>query len=136
MLRRQQCWRLLMKRIAVSLGLVLGSIILYLGLWPVPIEPESWKPPVWPGYIGVHAVNNKLAKITVVSLGGDSQPEHIVVSKDGKLYAGVTRGNLLRMNPDGTAQEVYCNTGGRPLGLDFDSTGNLIVADAHKGLLS
>jgi sugar lactone lactonase YvrE len=125
-----------MKRIAVSLGLVLGAIILYLGLWPVPIEPVSWKAPVWPGYTGVHAVNNKLAKITMVSLGGDSQPEHIVVSKDGKLYAGVTRGNLLRMNPDGTAQEVYCNTGGRPLGLDFDSTGNLIVADAHKGLLS
>lgn len=96
----------------------------------------SWKAPAWAGYTGVHAVNNKLAKIEVVSLGDDSQPEHIVLASDGKLYASVTRGNILRLNPDGTAQEVYANTGGRPLGLHFDASGNLIVADAHKGLLS
>lgn len=125
-----------MKRITLSLGLVLAVLILYLGLWPVPIEPVVWKAPVWPGYTGVHAANNKLAKIEVVSLGGESQPEHIALGKDGKLYAAVTRGNILRMNPDGTAQEVYGNTGGRPLGFDFDATGNLIVADAHRGLLS
>jgi len=50
-----------MKRRAVSLGLVLGAIILYLAFWPVPIEPVSWRAPVWPGYTGVHAVNNMLA---------------------------------------------------------------------------
>lgn len=125
-----------MKRIAAYLGLVLGAIILYLGLWPVPVEPVSWNAPTWPGYAGVHAVNNKLADIEVVSLGGDSQPEHIVLAQDGKLYAAVASGNILRMNPDGTAQEVYANTGGRPLGFDFDTAGNLIVADALKGLLS
>jgi len=125
-----------MKRIAVSLGLVLGVIILYLGLWPVPVVPVRWNAPNWPGYTGIHAVNNKLANIEVISLGSDSQPEHIALASDGKLYAAVASGNILRMNPDGTAQEVYANTGGRPLGFDFDSAGNLIVADALKGLLS
>lgn len=125
-----------MKRAAITLGLVFGAVVLYLGLWPVPIEPVSWKAPVWPGYSGAHAVNRKLADVTVVSLGGDSQPEHVAIGKDGKLYAAVTRGNILRMNPDGTQQEVYGNTGGRALGFDFDASGNLIVADAHKGLLS
>ena len=40
------------------------------------------------------------------------------------------------MNPDGSAQEVFVNTGGRVLGFDFDASGNLIAADAVKGLLS
>ncbi|GAB5413383.1 MAG: SMP-30/gluconolactonase/LRE family protein [Congregibacter sp.] len=125
-----------MKRIAVFFSLVLVLVILYLGLWPVPIEPVSWQAPVWRGYTDVHAPNNKLAEVNLISLGHDSQPEHVVLAKDGKLYASVTRGNILRMNPDGTKQEVYANTGGRPLGIAFDSAGNLIVADAHKGLLA
>ena len=111
-------------------------LILYFGLWPVPIKPVSWKAPAWEGYQGVHAVNDKFTAVEVISLGGDTQPEHIVLAEDGKLYASVTRGNILRMNPDGTNQEVYANTGGRPLGFDFDSAGQLIVADAHRGLLS
>jgi sugar lactone lactonase YvrE len=36
----------------------------------------------------------------------------------------------------GSAQEVFVNTGGRVLGFDFDAAGNLIAADAVKGLLS
>lgn len=111
-------------------------VILYLGFWPVPIKPVRWNAPVWTGYQGVHAVNDKLTTVEVISLRGDSQPEHVVFAGDGMLYASVTRGNILRMNPDGTDLEVYANTGGRPLGMDFDSIGNLVVADAHKGLLS
>ena len=40
------------------------------------------------------------------------------------------------MNPDGTAQEVFANTGGRVLGFDFEAAGHLIAADAIKGLLA
>lgn len=125
-----------MKRIALTLALVLLALTAYLSLWPVPIDPVSWNAPAAPGYTGVHEVNDKLAGLKVVSLGTESGPEYIVLSKDGKLYAAVTRGNILRMNPDGTAQEVFVNTGGRVLGFDFDATGNLIAADAHQGLLS
>ena len=74
--------------------------------------------------------------LQIISLGGDEGPEHIVLARDGKLYAAVASGNILRMNPDGTAQEVFVNTGGRVLGFDFDATGNLIAADSIKGLLS
>ena len=31
---------------------------------------------------------------------------------------------------------TFANTGGRPLGMEFDAQDNLIVCDAHKGLLS
>ncbi len=42
----------------------------------------------------------------------------------------------MQLQPDGTQPRVFANTGGRPLGLIFDREGNLIVADAIKGLLS
>jgi sugar lactone lactonase YvrE len=45
-------------------------------------------------------------------------------------------GRIQRFRPDGTQPETFVDTGGRPLGLHFDPTGNLIVADAYKGLLS
>ena len=90
-----------MKRKKWLLGLALVvALILYFGLWPVPIKPVSWKAPVWEGYKGVHAVNDKLTSVEVISLDGDTQPEHIVLAEDGNLYAAVTRGNILRMHPD------------------------------------
>jgi sugar lactone lactonase YvrE len=125
-----------MKKVATLIGLLLVLLAAYLSLWPVPIEPQSWVAPTAPGYSGPHAVNTKLANLKMIALGGEEGPEHIVVAKDGKLYTTVASGNILRMNPDGSALEVVANTGGRVLGFDFDAAGNLIAADAIKGLLS
>ncbi|MES2585228.1 MAG: SMP-30/gluconolactonase/LRE family protein [Pseudomonadota bacterium] len=108
----------------------------YLLLWPVPIKPVTFVLPKAPGYTGPHAVNTKLAQLKIIDLKGEIGPEHIVMGPDGKLYTTVASGNILRMNPDGTAQEVFANTGGRVLGFDFDAQGNLVAADAVKGLLS
>jgi hypothetical protein len=38
-------------------------------------------------------------------------------------------GNILRMNPDGTTQEVFVNSGGRVLGFDFHAR-----APPHRSL--
>jgi sugar lactone lactonase YvrE len=81
-------------------------------------------------------VNQKLAGLKMIDLGGEEGPEHVVLARDGKLYTTVLSGNILRMNPDGSGREVFANTGGRVLGFDFDAAGNLIAADAVKGLLS
>jgi sugar lactone lactonase YvrE len=72
----------------------------------------------------------------MIALGPEEGPEHIVLARDGKLYAAVASGRILRMSPDGSAQEVFVDTGGRVLGFDFDAAGNLIAADAMKGLLA
>ncbi len=125
-----------MKKFFTGLALVIAALAAYLCLWPVPIEPVSWEAPMPPGYTGAFAVNNKLAGLTLIPLGTEEGPEHIVLAKDGKLYTTVASGNIIRMNPDGSAQEVFANTGGRVLGFDFDASGNLIAADAVKGLLS
>jgi len=125
-----------MKKILAAAGLVLLGLAAYLCLWPVPIAPQSWEAPTAPGYAGPFAVNNKLANLKMIALGADEGPEHLVVGKDGKLYTAVASGAILRMNADGSGQEVVANTGGRVLGFDFDAGGNLIAADAFRGLLS
>ena len=116
-------------------GLVLAGLA-YFCLWPIPIEPVSWDAPVAPGYDGPHAVNDKLAKLHIIDLGAEAGPEHIAIGPDGKLYTTVESGRILRMQPDGSQQEVFAQTGGRVLGFDFDAKGHLIAADAVKGLLS
>lgn len=113
-----------------------ATLLAYLCLWPVPIEPVSWQAPAAPGYLGPFSVNTRLAKLNLISLGTEKGPEHIAFGKDGKLYTTVVSGNVLRMNPDGSGQEVFVNTGGRVLGFDFDAAGNLIAADPMRGLLS
>ncbi len=125
-----------MKNLSRLIGALLALLVLYLLAWPVPVEPVMWEAKPAPGYSGPHAVNQKLANLKLISLGNEVGPEHIVLAKDGKLYTTVASGNILRMAPDGSAQEVFANTGGRVLGFDFDAAGNLIAADAVKGLLA
>lgn len=126
-----------MKKIVSTIVVLLFLLaVAYLLLWPVPIKPVSWDAPMPPGYVGPHAVNTKLANLKIISLGKEEGPEHIAIGKDGKLYTTVASGNILRMNPDGSTQEVFVNTGGRVLGFDFDASGNLIAADVNNGLLS
>jgi len=125
-----------MKKIVLTIVAILFLLAAYLTLWPVPIKPVSWNAPMQPGYTGPHEVNTKLANLKMISLGAEEGPEHIAIGKDGKLYTTVASGNILRMNPDGSAQEVFVNTGGRVLGFDFDTAGNLIAADVNRGLLS
>ena len=118
---------------------VLVLVVAYLLFWPVPIAPVVWNAAAAPGYVGAHAVNQKLAGLQPLSLGVDSGPEHIVV-RDGWVYVAVSSGAVLRIRPDGSGREVVVSTGGRPLGFDFDAQGALIIADpeygAHGGLLS
>jgi sugar lactone lactonase YvrE len=126
----------MIRKTAWTIGIVLLALAAYLTLWPVPIVAVAWQAPAARGYTGVHAANDRLAGLTLISLGAEAGPEHVVLARDGKLYAAMVSGNVVRMNPDGSAQEVYVNTGGRVLGFDFDAAGRLIAADAVKGLLA
>jgi sugar lactone lactonase YvrE len=123
------------RRISWIAGVAVLLLVGWLLLWPVPIRPVAWVAPAAPGYVGPHAVNERLAGLQIIDLGGEDGPEHVAFGPDGRLYAAVTSGKVLRMNADGTAQEVFASTGGRVLGFAFDAAGNLIVADAYQGLL-
>lgn len=122
------------QRLFKTLGLVVLALLAYLLLWPVPIAPVAWKAGEDAGYSAAFAPNERLAALQHLSLGDEEGPEHVVV-RDGWVYAAVASGAILRMRPDGSAREVAVNTGGRPLGFDFDARGAMVVADAVKGLL-
>ncbi|WP_425069623.1 SMP-30/gluconolactonase/LRE family protein [Reyranella sp.] len=124
-------------RKAAGIALVLlAGVVGYLCLWPVSADPVAWSAAAPPGYVGAHAPNTRLAGLRTIPIGEEFGPEHLAIGPDGRLYAAMTSGNLVRMQPDGTQQEVFARTGGRVLGFDFDAGGRMIAADAMKGLLA
>jgi sugar lactone lactonase YvrE len=118
-----------------SLIAIIALLIGYLLFWPVPINPAAWTPPKAPELTGVYAQNSELARIERLKVDAFS-PEDVAIDSQDRIYCGAEDGRIFRFQPDGTHPEVFANTGGRPLGLIFDHDGNLIVADAIKGLLS
>jgi sugar lactone lactonase YvrE len=124
------------RKLLVWLAAALVVVVLYLFLWPVPIDPVHWKPQPVPALEGELAPNEVLAGMELFATPGTHGPEDVAVDAEGRVYVGVDEGQILRYAPDGSNPEVFANTGGRPLGLDFDNNGNLIVADAFAGLLS
>ena len=124
------------KRLLLLVVVLLAACTAYLLLWPVPISPVAWTPPAAPGLIGDYQQNDRLAGTERLSLGSGFAPEDVAVDSENRIYAGMDDGRIMRLQPDGTRPELFANTNGRPLGLKFDSSGNLIVADSIKGLLS
>lgn len=102
-----------------------------------PIEPVTWRPDVNSSLSGPLAKNNKLDQVTLLNKGQLPEPEDITFDDQGYLYTALNDGRIVRFLPPAPHNiEEYANTQGRPLGLRFNQTGNLIVADAVHGLLS
>ncbi|HEV2884632.1 MAG TPA: SMP-30/gluconolactonase/LRE family protein [Pyrinomonadaceae bacterium] len=119
--------------------LMIGLLLVYLLCWPVPISPLAWNPPPAPELTGPYQQNSNLAGVEHLQLvppGTGFAPEDVALDKEGRIYAGLDDGRIMRIKSDGSGAEVFANTNGRPLGLIFDAAGNLIVADANEGLLS
>ncbi|MBC7184983.1 MAG: SMP-30/gluconolactonase/LRE family protein [Marinobacter sp.] len=111
--------------------LLLGSFL----LTPSPIDSKAWQPPAPPPLTGLLAPNERLRLADLLARGQVYGPEDTTIGPDGVLYTGTQDGYIVRVFPDGRV-ENWLSTGGRPLGMVFDRQGNLIVADAWKGLLS
>lgn len=126
----------LKKGFGLFIVLIVVVGLAYLLFAPVPITPGAWTPPVAPTLSGQYAQNTRLYPVQRLSLGEGHKPEDVALDADGKIYAGFEDGRIMVLQRDGTQPRVFAETHGRPLGLIFDGSGNLIVADAIKGLLS
>jgi sugar lactone lactonase YvrE len=113
----------------------LVALVVWLGFWPVPIEPVAWQAPKDAGYTGPHATNTRLAGLQQWPLpAGQEGPEHITAHQ-GQVYTALANGDVVRLGPEGQVEKL-ANTGGRPLGLEVSPNGTLYIADAMKGLLA
>jgi len=119
------------------LALLLAALALLLVAAAVrsPVDSVAWNPPQAPEAVGVLAPNERLTGAELLALGQIRGPEDVDVDAEGRVYAGLDDGRIVRILADGRVED-FASTGGRPLGLEFDAGGRLIVADAWKGLLS
>ena len=113
-------------------GIFLALIGSYLLLWPVPIDPVAWQAPIDRGYVDPFAPNQLLQSTTAIDLGEYEGPEDATLGKDGRVYVTVNGGKIIRIQNRGVTE--FADTGGRPLGIETDADGTLVVANAIDGI--
>jgi len=123
------------RRLLRLAGAIIFFGIFYLLFWPVSIDPVAWSPPAAPKLEGAYAVNTRLAGAERFAERIGIGPEDLTFDAKGWVYTGFEDGRIFAVSPDGTQRKLVANTRGRPLGMRFDAAGDLIVADASKGLL-
>lgn len=120
---------------ARMLLMLLLVALAYLLFWPVEVDPVAWEPPAPPADAPAYAGNARLAAVERIAQDVGAGPEAVNFDAQGRLVTGFIDGRIMRFAADGSQAELLADTGGRPLGLDFASNGDLIVADAVKGLV-
>ena len=109
--------------------------LFYLLVWPVEIDPVAWDSPIPPAMEGSFAKNNFLKDVEILGLNDGIGPEDVAIDDSGNMYAGYDDGRIIKYDKTGNRIGVFVETNGRPLGMRFDLEGNLIVADAIRGLI-
>ena len=121
---------------SVAGGAALVIALLVVAWFTSAVSPVVWQPTINPGLSGVFAPNTQLNNLQKQLAGQLNGPEDVTLGPDGLFYTGNQDGTIVRFALGDEKPELYINSTGRPLGLQFDATGNLIVADAFLGLVA
>lgn len=122
-----------MRLVLTIAALFLAVFGAYLLLWPVPVDPVAWVAPVNRGLVDPFEENKQLEPLRAIDLGEHDGPEDVTRGHDGLLYATTAGGVILQIDSRGNVRE-FADVGGRPLGLETDTDGSLVVANAYRGL--
>jgi sugar lactone lactonase YvrE len=147
-----------MRFVLIGVAVLIAVAAGYVLAWPTRIEPVVVTVGPNPGFNGPFAPNDALRAVRFLGEAIGPGPEDVWV-KDGYAYTGLEDGRIVRVRIDGqtaagpapiqpvvpggtpaatpgAAVETVANTNGRPLGLQHDPFGNIVVADAKRGLLA
>lgn len=147
-----------MRFVLIGVGVLIAVAVGYVLAWPVRIEPVVVTVGPNPGFNGPFAPNEALRSVRFLGEAMGTGPEDVWV-KDGYAYTGMEDGRIVRLRIDGQTPsgpapiqpvvpggtpaatpgvgvETVANTNGRPLGLMHDPFGNIVVADAKRGLVA
>ena len=124
-----------MKRVIKFIAGLVLLVMGYLALWPVSINPQVWDAPTDQGYVGGFAPNTELANLEQLSIGGVHGPEDIVMH-EGQIFVSSQEGKIIQIDPVAKTFREFADTQGSALGMEMDAQGQLIIADAFRGLLS
>jgi sugar lactone lactonase YvrE len=120
------------RRVLAISGIFLALVSAYLLFWPVPVDPVAWQAPVDRGYVDPFAPNKLLQSATGIDLGDFEGPEDATLGQDSRIYVTTNGGSIIRIQNRGVSE--FVNVGGRPLGIETDHDGSLVVANAVVGL--
>ena len=101
---------------------------------PPLVSTQLWQPPRAPARARQTSSDTPI-RLDVFDLPGTG-PEDVAVDAGGWVYAGLRDGRILHISPDGATIDTVATTDGRPLGVELDGDGALVVCDAHLGVLS
>lgn len=122
------------KSLLILLSLLL-CLLGYLSLAPTPVEPVAWHAPDAPAMSGKLQPNTALQQCKLIPLPEKLHgPESIAIDNSGVAYISTHAGKILRWEPSHSPM-AWTQLDSHPLGMEFDATGKLIIADAEAGLL-
>lgn len=98
------------------------------------IAPVVWQPPAVPPRSSQPHGPIPMPRPALHILPGQG-PEDVAVDGEGRVVAGLEDGRIVRVVPADGSVRTLADTGGRPLGVEVDTDGTLVVCDAHRGLL-
>ncbi|MGB3724641.1 MAG: SMP-30/gluconolactonase/LRE family protein [Glaciecola sp.] len=102
-----------------------------------PVQPIVWRPDPTYTLTGPLQQNAALDQVSYIGLDKLPEPEDIAFDANGMMYTGLNDGRIVKIDPANNDDVMLvANTLGRPLGLRIHPNGDIIVADAVRGLLS
>lgn len=125
-----------MKKLLLGILLLFVGSLLYFLFYPVDFEPVAFTPPSNPGFRGSYIANQDLDQMEFLLKELGFGPEDIAMGPDSMFYTGFSDGRIVKFSARGELIATIGNTLGRPLGMKFDKSGMLIIADEYKGLIS
>lgn len=123
-------------RVLVGVGAMFAAVA--AATWSIS-APRDFDPQVWrPQEAIALEPNDALAGAAPAAAGELEGPEDVAIDSNGRIYAGVADGWIMRADLNAAAPhwERWAEVGGRPLGLAMDNDGVLYVANHGVGLQS